>query len=85
MGTRQSHETGAVMICTNTLVVTVRTLFAAGVKLLLKASKYRIQYWHIFKWMLYTGRTNVIVMKWYGVEAPRALYHYLVYAFSDYL
>jgi hypothetical protein len=42
IGTRHSHEAGAVLICT--LVVVVRTLFAAGGKLLLKASKYRIKH-----------------------------------------
>jgi hypothetical protein len=39
---RQSHEAGAVLICT--LVVMARMLFAAGGKVLLKSSKYRIKH-----------------------------------------
>jgi len=70
----------------HTLVVTkAHTLSASGGRLLLKASKYRIKHWHSSKWILYTRRTNVIDIKWYGVEAPRVLYHYAFYAYSDYL
>jgi hypothetical protein len=41
-GTRQHHEPGGVLI--STLVVMARMLFAAGGKVLLKVSTYRIKH-----------------------------------------
>ena len=67
------------------VVMMARMLSASGWKLLLKASKYTIKYWHASKWILYTRRTKLIDMKWYGVEVPRVLYHYTLYAYFDYL
>ena len=63
----------------------VRTLSASGGKLLLKASKCRIKHRHASKLFLYTRRTIVKDIKWYGVEAPRVLYHYTLYVCADYL